>query len=194
IRKCPRNAPQTLAAQGREPHRKPASDAATRLRPEIPEAEINARQPRPRPGAPPSSGDRRSRFDQGMSNRQIAKAVGASHQTVARDPGLVLINRDCSAIGGLPQYAHGVSNLVLSFSFLTGESLLGKLSETVVLQGNAPHDRPCSLVSHLIDNRASFLCTKAPMLRVISVWHQISGCSCVTCVDCEWPVVLLVET
>src|SRR5215471_21075411 len=84
--------------------------------------------------------------------------------------------------------------LVLSFSFLTGESLLDKLSKTVVLQGNAQHDRPCFLVSHLIGNHASFLCTKAPMPRVISVWHQISGCSCVTCVDREWPVVLLVET
>src|SRR5262249_56693719 len=50
--------------------------------------------------------------------------------------------------------------------FLIGELLLGKLSETVVVVGNAPHDRPCSLVSHLIGNRASFLCTKAPMVRV----------------------------
>src|SRR5215471_11287477 len=60
---------------------------------------------------------------------------------------------------------------VLSFfanrsSFLIGKLLLGKLSETVVVQGNAPHNRPCSLVGHLIGNRASFLCTKAPMLRV----------------------------
>src|SRR6516225_6481316 len=43
---------------------------------------------------------------------------------------------------------------------------LGKLSETGVVQGNAPHDRPGFLVSHLIGNRASFLCTEAPMLRV----------------------------
>src|SRR5262249_5212399 len=50
--------------------------------------------------------------------------------------------------------------------FLIGELLLGKLGETVVVQGNAPHDRPGFLVSHLIGNRASFLCTKAPMLRV----------------------------
>src|SRR5262249_21735411 len=45
----------------------------------------------------------------------------------------------------------------------------------VVVQGNAPHDRPCSLVGHLIGNRASFLCTKAPMLRVpdeFSGWHS----------------------
>src|SRR5262249_13040964 len=60
---------------------------------------------------------------------------------------------------------------VLSFvasrsSFLIGELLLGKLSETVVVQGNAPHDRPGFLVGHLIGNRASFLCTKAPMLRI----------------------------
>src|SRR5215831_985720 len=51
-------------------------------------------------------------------------------------------------------------------SFLIGELLLGKLSETVVVQGNAPHDRPGFLVGHLIGNRASFLCTKAPMLRI----------------------------
>jgi len=47
-----------------------------------------------------------------------------------------------------------------------GELLLGKLSETVVVQGNAPHNRPGFLVVHLIGNRASFLCTKAPMLRI----------------------------
>src|SRR6516225_3199251 len=55
---------------------------------------------------------------------------------------------------------------------------LGKLSETGVVQGNAPHDRPGFLVSHLIGNRASFLCTKAPMLRghdKVSGWHRISG-------------------
>jgi len=34
------------------------------------------------------------------------------------------------------------------------------------LEGNAPHDRPSFLVCHLIGNRASFLCTKAPMLRI----------------------------
>src|SRR5262245_16016911 len=51
-------------------------------------------------------------------------------------------------------------------SFLIGEFLLGKLSEAVVVVGNAPHDRPGFLVGHLIGNRASFLCTKAPMLRV----------------------------
>src|SRR5262245_34139026 len=58
---------------------------------------------------------------------------------------------------------------VLSFwsnRFLIGELHLGKLSETVVVHGNAPHNRPRFLVSHLIGNRASFLCTKAPMLRV----------------------------
>src|SRR5262249_57418881 len=60
---------------------------------------------------------------------------------------------------------------VLSFSasrssFLIEELLLGKLSETVVVVGNAPHDRPSVLVCHLIGNRASFLCTKAPMVRL----------------------------
>src|SRR5262245_32170753 len=57
-------------------------------------------------------------------------------------------------------------------SFLIGELLLGKLSETVVVVGNAPHDRPCFLVCHLIGNRACFLCTKAPIPRVP---HQLSG-------------------
>src|SRR5262245_17011664 len=59
-------------------------------------------------------------------------------------------------------------------SFLIGDLLLGKLSETIVVVGNAPHDRPGFLVGHLIGNRASFLCTKAPMLRVtdeLSGWH-----------------------
>ena len=51
-------------------------------------------------------------------------------------------------------------------SFLIGELLLGKLGETVVVQGNAPHNRPCGLMCHLIGNRASFLCTEAPMVRV----------------------------
>jgi hypothetical protein len=47
------------------------------------------------------------------------------------------------------------------------------------LKGNAPHDRPGFLVGHLIGNRASFLCTKAPMLRVprneLSASHQLMG-------------------
>ena len=64
----------------------------------------------------------------------------------------------------------GPGQSVLSFtnrsSFLIGELLFGKLSETVVVVGNAPHDRPSFLVDHLIGNRASFLCTKAPVLRI----------------------------
>src|SRR5215831_19715663 len=48
--------------------------------------------------------------------------------------------------------------------FLIGELLLGNLSETVVVLGNAPHDRPSFLVGHLIGNRASFLCTKRQWL------------------------------
>jgi len=67
---------------------------------------------------------------------------------------------------------------VLSFSpnpFLIGKLLLGKLSKAVVVHGNAPHDRARSLVSHLIGNCASFLCTNAPMPRVpdkVSEWHS----------------------
>jgi hypothetical protein len=63
------------------------------------------------------------------------------------------------------------AKVVLSFvanrsSFLIGELFLGKLSETVVVVSNTPHDRPGFLVGHLIGNRASFLCTKAPMVRI----------------------------
>ena len=66
-------------------------------------------------------------------------------------------------------YAHGVS--VLSFSsnhrLLIGELRLGKLSETVVVDSNAPHDRPRFLVNHLIGNRARFLCMAARMVKAI---------------------------
>src|SRR5262249_8227928 len=59
--------------------------------------------------------------------------------------------------------------------FLIGELLFGKLSETVIVVGNAPHARPGVLGGQLIGNRASFLCTEAPMLRVpdeCSGWHD----------------------
>jgi hypothetical protein len=57
--------------------------------------------------------------------------------------------------------------------FLSDQLLLGNLSETVIVVGNAPHDRPRFLVNHLIGNRARFLCTKAPMRRVPeSGWHS----------------------
>ena len=52
---------------------------------------------------------------------------------------------------------------------------LGKLSETVIVNSNAPHNRPLFLVSHLIGNRASFLCTKAPMLRMIPETNFLQG-------------------
>src|SRR5262249_962922 len=62
-------------------------------------------------------------------------------------------------------------------SLPVGELLLGDLSETVVVVGNAPHDRPGFLVCHLIGNRASFLCTEAPMLRVpeTNFLHRITS-------------------
>src|SRR5262245_29687903 len=50
--------------------------------------------------------------------------------------------------------------------FLSGELLLGKLSEAAVVVGNAPHNRPRFLVAHLVGNRSSFLCTEAPLRRV----------------------------
>src|SRR5262249_60831362 len=59
-----------------------------------------------------------------------------------------------------------LASIVSRSSILSGKLDLGKLSETVIVVGNAPHDRPGFLVSHLIGNRASFLGTKAPMPRV----------------------------
>src|SRR5262249_2619401 len=68
--------------------------------------------------------------------------------------------------------------------FLSGQLLLGNLSKTVVVVGNTPHDCPGFLVGHLIGNRATFLCTKAQMLRVQetnflhgirSYWARCSG-------------------
>ena len=59
-----------------------------------------------------------------------------------------------------------LASIVNRSSFLIGELLLGNLSKTVVVVGNPPHDRPGFLMGHLVGNRASFLCTKAPMLRV----------------------------
>jgi hypothetical protein len=70
------------------------------------------------------------------------------------------------AVSGQQGRHPGLASNANRFSFLIGDLLLGKLSETIVVQGNAPHDRPGFLVGHLISNRASFLCTKAPMLRV----------------------------
>src|SRR5262245_35914447 len=55
---------------------------------------------------------------------------------------------------------------------LIGELLLGKLSETVVVHSNAPHNRPGGFMCHLIGNRASFLCTEAPMRRI---QNEVSG-------------------
>jgi hypothetical protein len=68
-----------------------------------------------------------------------------------------------------------LASIVNRSSFLVGVLLLGKLSKTVVVRGYAPHDRPRPFVSHLIGNRASLLCTKAPMLRIpyeLSGWHS----------------------
>src|SRR5262249_21255013 len=64
-------------------------------------------------------------------------------------------------------------------SCLIHELLLRKLSETVVIVGNAPYDRPRFFVVHLISNRASFLCTKPPMRRVQKIvsGHQLTSTS-----------------
>src|SRR5262249_1265714 len=78
----------------------------------------------------------------------------------------------------LLQYAHGVSVLSFWFSRFLNELNLGKLSQTVIVHVNAPHDRPRFLLSHLIGNPASFPRTKAPMRRVISVWHRDYWAKC----------------
>jgi len=68
----------------------------------------------------------------------------------------------------------GLASIAGRSFFLSGQLLLGNLSKTVVVVGNTPHDRPSFLVCHLIGNRASFLCTEAPMLRVpdeLAGWH-----------------------
>src|SRR5262245_35834796 len=67
----------------------------------------------------------------------------------------------------------GLESIVIRSTFLSSELLLGNLSEPVVIVGNAPHDRPGVLVSHLIGNRASFLGTEAPMRRPRV--RQVSG-------------------
>src|SRR5262245_27107133 len=71
------------------------------------------------------------------------------------------------------------ASIVSRSSILSGKLDLGKLGEAVVVVGNAPHDRPGLLEGHLVGNRASFLCTKAPMLRAneLSAWHTPSAVS-----------------
>ena len=59
-------------------------------------------------------------------------------------------------------------------SFLIGELLLGKLSETVVVVGNAPHDRAGFLVSHLIGNRHESANAQGPR-NELSASHQLVG-------------------
>src|SRR5262245_42666412 len=85
-------------------------------------------------------------------------------------------NRQRAAATPISELSGGTSNQLhlrshrssssSSSSCLIDELLLRKLSETVVVVGNAPYGRPGFLVVHLIGNRASFLCTKAPMRRI----------------------------
>jgi hypothetical protein len=68
-----------------------------------------------------------------------------------------------------------LASIVKRSSFLIGDLLFGKLGETVIVHGNAPHNGPRYFVSHLVGNCAGFLCTKAPMLRIpyeLSGWHS----------------------
>src|SRR5215470_9998895 len=60
---------------------------------------------------------------------------------------------------------------------------VGKLSETVIVHGNAPHNRQRFVVNHLIGNRASFLCTKAPMLRMIPETNFLQGMTSISLIE-----------
>ena len=46
-----------------------------------------------------------------------------------------------------------LASIVNRSSFLIGELHLSKLGESVIVHGNAPHDRPRFLVGHLVANR-----------------------------------------
>src|SRR6516165_4090649 len=96
--------------------------------------------------------------------------AGGSEQAV----GQVRVRRS-----GRQRYHPVLASIAIRFSFLIGELHLGKLSETIVVHGNAPHNRPRSLMCYLIGNRAGFLCTKAPMLRVPDELsdHQLTSTS-----------------
>src|SRR5262249_36824916 len=82
-----------------------------------------------------------------------------------------------------PPLAPVLASIASRSFFLSGQLYLGNLSETVVIVRNTPHDHPSFLVCHLIGNRASFLCTEAPMLRVpetnfLQGITSISGARC----------------
>jgi hypothetical protein len=68
----------------------------------------------------------------------------------------------------------GLASIASRSFFLSGQLLLGNLNKTVVVVGNAPHDRPSFLVCHLIGNPCELPLHEAPMLRVpneLSGWH-----------------------
>ena len=54
-------------------------------------------------------------------------------------------------------------------SILSGKLDLGELSETVVVVGNAPHDRSGFLVGHLVGNRASFHQCARSQLKFLAI-------------------------
>jgi len=56
------------------------------------------------------------------------------------------------AVSGQQRHHPGLASIASRSFFLIDELLIGKLSETVVVHGNAPHNRPCGLVCHLIGN------------------------------------------
>jgi hypothetical protein len=59
----------------------------------------------------------------------------------------------------------GLASIASRSFFLSGQLLLGNLNKTVVVVGNAPHDRPSFLVCHLIGNPCELPLHETPMLR-----------------------------
>ena len=56
------------------------------------------------------------------------------------------------AVSGRQRHHPGLASIASRSFFLSGQLLLGNLSKTVVVVGNAPRDCPCFLVCHLIGN------------------------------------------
>src|SRR5262249_26871623 len=136
----------------------------------LPESWTSKRSRLERAGVPAECRTARTKPEMALAEIDRAIAAGVRFGCVLADAGYGLsapfrqglTARRLAWAVGIPRHSGAISRS----SFLIGELLLGKLSETVVVVGNAPHDRPGFLVGHLIGNRASFLCTKAPMPRI----------------------------
>ena len=66
--------------------------------------------------------------------------------------------------------------LTASISFLSDDELLiGKLSETVVVIGDAPHNRPRFLVDHLVRYGSGLFCTAGGYRCTAPKWGMVSA-------------------